>query len=86
MQLWTQNLSTPLTITNTGNVKVFRGTILASGGTVGITGTITFQDMASEQIVLIDGQGLSFDARPQEGANFTITPLTGVAVTALFFN
>lgn len=84
MQVFTKNLTDPLTIQTADGV--FRYNVKAQGGTVGITGNGTFQGMTSDEITLQDGDSHFMAAEagcPIKG--ITIRPITGVAVFEAFF-
>jgi hypothetical protein len=76
LNVWTRSI-TAGSITIDASEQVLRVSILCRAGTTTVQGSAVYQDMASAQISLSAGQGLTIDAPS------TNVPLDGITIAAL---
>lgn len=85
MDVWTQNVNATLTLSKAGVNPVLKVSAFAQGGTIGVTGLMSFNGQPSEEIVLAEGQGFVLEAGTK-GIDLIIRPITGTAATMILFN
>ncbi len=85
MNIWTRNLTTPITLTKADGV--FRLSFKALGGTIYLTGLWPkFRDMDPQPIPIEEGTGQDISAYPNSPIECTIDPNGNTAVVEIFFN